>query len=619
MSEIRRRLLCVHTKPKEMPNYLCFTALEDGEFTLTIPSYVNANMLSYIDYSIDEGRTWVHTANSSSAITITTPTVTAGDKVYWRGQGTKLNNGSDNFARSCVFSATCTHNVEGLLTSLLYGKSAKEDDTISQAYSFHGLFYNDTNLIDAAGLLFPTNTTNYCFAGMFQQCTGLINAPSTLPATVMSNYCYSNMFYGDTSLVSIPEFTITSAAQYCCYQMFYNCTTLPETSSFEIANTATRCCQNMFYQCRGLVTVNGTLTSMTLSQYCYYRMFCGCNALVIVPTLPALTLVDYCYFGMFDYCTSMKEIRMYATNISASNCLTNFMGHSTNNGSYYRNPNATWAVAASDNLIRAGWTLFDGTEIDDEVVIFADQNLKEIVVGSYGGKMGGIYTANANFMVNGGVRIGGYYEDEITLKQIKNIKSIGNFMNYQGPNSSKITSLTSFDEFRYFPASNTTVVRGLQGMLLTHFTLPSDSVTIANYFMPNINNIRFDYPEGVVTINSVPKTTSTSVYGNAITVPKIVYPSTLTTIGNSVYLIQAYTYQDSWIVMKATTPPTASANLAHPHQLDSSTSVDKTSYPKIYVPDASVDYYKAAAYWSGIASRITPLSQFATDHPDDVI
>lgn len=347
LSSFRRRLMA-GAYPKEQPNYLCFTALEDGEFTLTIPSYVNANMLSYIDYSIDEGRTWVHTENSSSAITITTPTVTAGDKVYWRGQGTKLNSGLDNFARSCKFSATCTHNVEGLLTSLLYGKSAKEDDTISQAYSFHGLFYNDTNLIDAAGLLFPTNTTNYCFAGMFQQCTGLINAPSTLPATIMSNYCYSSMFYGDTSLVSIPEFTITSAAQYCCYQMYYNCTALAETSSFEIANTATGCCQNMFYQCRGLVTVNGTLTSMTLSQYCYYRMFYGCNALVIAPTLPALTLVDYCYFGMFYYCTSMKEIRMYATDISAANCMGGFMGHTGSSGSYFRNPNATWAVAASD-------------------------------------------------------------------------------------------------------------------------------------------------------------------------------------------------------------------------------------------------------------------------------
>lgn len=616
MSELRRRLL--YAKLKELPNYLCFTALEDGEFTLTIPSYVNANMLSYIDYSIDEGRTWVHTANSSSAITITTPTVTAGDKVYWRGQGTKLNSGSDNTAKSCTFSATCTHNVEGLLTSLLYGKSAKETDTISQAYSFHGLFYNDANLIDAAGLLFPTNTTNYCFAGMFQQCTGLINAPSTLPATVMSDHCYSNMFFGDTSLVSMPEFTITSAAQYCCYQMFYNCTTLPETSSFVIANTATGCCQNMFYQCRGLVTVNGTLTSMTLSQYCYNGMFNNCNALVIAPTLPALTLVDYCYNGMFNYCTSINEIRMYATNISASNCLTNFMGHSTNNGSYYRNPNATWAVAASDNLIRAGWTLFDGTEIDDEIVTFADQNLKEIVVGSYGGKMGGIYTANANFMVNGGVRIGGYYEDEITLKQIKNIKSIGTFMNYQGPNSSKITSLTSFDEFRYFPASNTTVGRGLQGMRLTHFTLPSDSVTIANFFMPSIDNIRFDFQEGITTINSVPTTTSASPYGNGQIVPKIVYPSTLTTIGG-VVIINSYPYQDSWIVMKATTPPTTTANLAHSIQLDSSTSALKRDYPKIYVPDESVDAYKTASWWVNIASRITPLSQFAIDHPDDVI
>lgn len=36
-----------------------------------------------------------------------------------------------------------------------------------------------------------------------------------------------------------------------------------------------------------------------------------------------------------------------------------------------------------------------------------------------------------------------------------------------------------------------------------------------------------------------------------------------------------------------------------------------------YVPDASVNDYKAASGWDGIASRIFPLSQFSTDFPND--
>ena len=43
----------------------------------------------------------------------------------------------------------------------------------------------------------------------------------------------------------------------------------------------------------------------------------------------------------------------------------------------------------------------------------------------------------------------------------------------------------------------------------------------------------------------------------------------------------------------------------------------ESTVPKIYVPDSLVDSYKAATNWSGYASYIFPLSQFATDFPTD--
>lgn len=39
----------------------------------------------------------------------------------------------------------------------------------------------------------------------------------------------------------------------------------------------------------------------------------------------------------------------------------------------------------------------------------------------------------------------------------------------------------------------------------------------------------------------------------------------------------------------------------------------------IYVPDESVDAYKTATNWTALADRIKPMSQFATDFPDEEV
>lgn len=65
------------------------------------------------------------------------------------------------------------------------------------------------------------------------------------------------------------------------------------------------------------------------------------------------------------------------------------------------------------------------------------------------------------------------------------------------------------------------------------------------------------------------------------------------------------------LVLPCTTPPTP---------IDSQYGTDDlTLYTNlsIYVPDASVNSYKTAQFWSTVASKFKPLSQFATDFPND--
>ena len=112
-----------------------------------------------------------------------------------------------------------------------------------------------------------------------------------------------------------------------------------------------------------------------------------------------------------------------------------------------------------------------------------------------------------------------------------------------------------------------------------------------------------------VTMLKMPNAlTSTGLLGNSgrdlNNLKKIVYGSNITQVtAQSFSRLTGLQY----IVIKTVTPPTVA----------NSNAFWRINVNKVYVPDASVDAYKTA--WSAVAAKITPLSQFATDFPDDDI
>jgi hypothetical protein len=76
-------------------------------------------------------------------------------------------------------------------------------------------------------------------------------------------------------------------------------------------------------------------------------------------------------------------------------------------------------------------------------------------------------------------------------------------------------------------------------------------------------------------------------------------PSTINSIASGVF---AYSDNIQYGIIRAVTPPTLT-------NVDAFVQNAGKTYP-IYVPDASVDAYKSANVWSGIASRIKPLSEY---------
>ena len=325
-------------------DYLKFTALESGTITLTIGNNVATSTLSYIEYSIDEGETWTKTDNvASTTVTITTPTLSTGDTVLWRGSGggtASRNTTTDSGYRS-TFSSTCRCNVSGILTTIVGIKKPILTDL--DTYAFKGMFYGMSKLVDASGLTI-SGMKNYMCYYMFYNCTALTSPPQLLGLSDYNSaysYCYAYMFRGCSSLTSAPN--------------------LPATKLYE------SCYSYMFYGCTSLSSVPNSLPATTLANYCYGYMFYGCTSLVSAPELPATTLGSGNYTSMFQNCSSLTYIKADFGG-SPTYCNENWASGIASEGTFIKSPNLNAFYPVSPNLfspinVPYGWIVSSSVTI----------------------------------------------------------------------------------------------------------------------------------------------------------------------------------------------------------------------------------------------------------------
>lgn len=366
-------------------DYLKFTALENGTFTLTINSAVTTSNFEYVEYSVDEGVTWVKTNNvASTMVTVTTPTVSTGDSVLWRGKGLRTSQATSTLASRSTFSSTGRCNVSGNINTLLKLDKPQEQTGYLNSYAYRGLFYQMTTLVDASELSLPkagsnaynrmfygctaltspptlfdemgtSSTSNsYCCSYMFYGCSSLTSAPA-LTSTILSTYCYEYMFSGCTSLTVAPVLPAQTLASSCYRYMFQNCTfttppALPATSLNE------SCYYAMFRYCSSLTTAP-LLPANTLASSCYRNMFQGCTSLTTAPVLPASELVNYCYTNTFDGCTQLNYIKAYFLAMPTSSVPTSYwMNNVAATGIFVKHIDATWEDV-SINGVPENWTI----------------------------------------------------------------------------------------------------------------------------------------------------------------------------------------------------------------------------------------------------------------------
>lgn len=147
----------------------------------------------------------------------------------------------------------------------------------------------------------------------------------------------------------------TKLAWGCYMRMFHNCTSLTSAPSFTVEETAEKCCYNMFRKCSNLVNVGSIqLPAKTLTLDCYRELFRECSKLTTAPILPAPTLAQECYRQMFSS-SGIKSIVCLATNISATNCLNEWVSGVPSSGTFYTAPGMTEAFPSGAHGIPSGW------------------------------------------------------------------------------------------------------------------------------------------------------------------------------------------------------------------------------------------------------------------------
>ena len=336
--------------------------------TINFSGSSTANTLSY---STDSGITW---SSPSSSISVM---VRNGDKILFKGT-------SSNGILGRIYMTDAIYDVYGNIMSLIYGDNFEGQTTLNRNSVFRQLFNVSSNRVsDASNLILPATTlTENCYYYMFKGCVLLSNAPE-LPATTLAPYCYGYMFDGCEqlresillpattlargcyigmfqdciSLQSAPELLATTLAPYCYGWMFNGCERMKTPPSVIPATTmADSCCGGMFSGCTGLQSAP-ELPATTLDEFCYSDMFYGCTSLTTAPELPAATLVDSCYTRMFANCSKLNYIKMLATNISASGCLTNWVQGVAANGTFVKKSATTLPSGTSG--IPNNWTIIN--------------------------------------------------------------------------------------------------------------------------------------------------------------------------------------------------------------------------------------------------------------------
>ena len=386
--------------------YLTMTNMHSSTntFTITIGASVSTTYVPSISYSRNNGVTWTKTDNiNNQEVIITISDVPVNGKVLLKGPIRATRNTRTNEAPyMTIISATAYFSISGNLMSLFYGdnfynKIAFPTNDTGRAA---GLFWHSTTIRDASNLILPvTNTVangNIANAAtyerMFDNCSNLLYPPADIAARYVGPLDFSYTFSMCTSMLSFPTLhivTLSTNIGSVCMCMFYHCINAVNNVPTSLPNNGRlgfRAYYGMFQNCRKITTVprlnvtqtngsqvmanmfNGCLaltdaSNITINyspasanQKMCESMFQDCTNLVHGPTINRATLNVEEFKNMFSGCTKLEDVHIYFNNISASNCINNWLYNVNSTGTIYHHGSATLPTGSASG-VPSGWTV----------------------------------------------------------------------------------------------------------------------------------------------------------------------------------------------------------------------------------------------------------------------
>lgn len=166
---------------------------------------------------------------------------------------------------------------------------------------------------------------------------------------------YGDEFRGKTSLADFP---------YALQHLFYQEGIVDASNLVLPATTLSEGCYYAMFELCTSLTKAPVLPATTLAEMCYERMFSYCTSLTTAPSLKAPVLVDKCYREMFDGCEKLNYIKMLAIDISATDCLLEWVHNVEQEGIFIKHPDSPirkTSVLDADG-IPYYWTVETATE-----------------------------------------------------------------------------------------------------------------------------------------------------------------------------------------------------------------------------------------------------------------
>lgn len=273
------------------------------------------------------------------------------------------NNKSTEANAFKLYTSNWNCYVYGNVNSLLDSQNFASKKTINVDYAFAFLFKDNINMTNhpdsSKPLILPATTlANYCYYYMFSGCSSLTKAPA-LPAQTLAENCYDRMFENCVGLTKTPALPATNLVSECYYGMFMGCEGFTDgvpNNLLPAKELAESCYKAMFMNCKKLKRMP-SLPAGNLKNGCYSHMFVNCKELQTVPGLTAKKLVNNCYFMMFQGCEKLNFVACYATDISASGCLTNWLKGVAAEGKFLKlNNTVPWTTG--DSGIPSNWEVY---------------------------------------------------------------------------------------------------------------------------------------------------------------------------------------------------------------------------------------------------------------------